>query len=629
MEPDAVDGRRLVFTRRTLMKGGAAAGIVASAPFVPTFAWAAEGEPEVTDKPLELDSAEAVPDPVPHTHDGPDEAGSGIEAQGAPRGHRLVRELEADGARMVGVSWAAGPDHGSSIRWHGPGGWSDWVELHVDSTERPDLDEGGSPEAARSVSSPIWVDQADQVEVVLPDGVIDPVLHLVGESDRQVLSVQSTAADASPSILRRSAWGAAAFRGNPSIASALRLAIVHHTASGNDYTAAQVPAILRSVQAYHQNTNGWNDIAYNFLVDRFGRIWEGRAGGIDRAVIGGHTFGCNTGSVGVCYIGNLVNQALPPAAESAIASLLSWKFNQIHAVSPVGSTSFAPVSSNGASKFAAGVLATHPTVVGHSHFSSTQCPGQANTRIASVRSNLTRMEAVLGIDAAPGGGYWLTDTRGQAHPRRGAPFRGSMAGLHLNAPMIGLAPTADGSGYWMLARDGGIFAFGSASFYGSTGGIRLNQPVVGMSTSRTGRGYWLVASDGGIFAFGDAPFYGSAGGIRLNRPVVGMARTPTGRGYWLFASDGGIFAYGDAPFLGSAGGVSLEAPAVDVGVHPNGNGYWLVLSNGRVLAYNVPNHGRVTANASDPVVGIAVTPNGGGYWLARRSGTVNAFGNAS
>ena len=59
-----------------------------------------------------------------------------------------------------------------------------------------------------------------------------------------------------------------------------------------------------------------------------------------------------------------------------------------------------------------------------------------------------------------------------------------------------------------MAADGGIFSFGDAKFYGSMGGIPLNQPVVGMA-SNCGNGYWLVAADGGIFSFGSAPFYGS------------------------------------------------------------------------------------------------------------------------
>ena len=122
-------------------------------------------------------------------------------------------------------------------------------------------------------------------------------------------------------------------------------------------------------------------------------------------------------------------------------------------------------------------------------------------------------------------------------------------------------PAPSNTGYWEVASDGGIFAFGDAPFFGSMGGMTLNKPVVGMAATPDGQGYWLVASVGGIFAFGDAGFFGSKGGMTLNRPVVGMA-APNAGGYWLDASDGGIFAFGDAGFFGSMGGKPLNMPVV-------------------------------------------------------------------
>ena len=82
-----------------------------------------------------------------------------------------------------------------------------------------------------------------------------------------------------------------------------------------------------------------------------------------------------------------------------------------------------------------------------------------------------------------------------------APFEGSMGGKHLNAPIVGIAATADGGGYWLVAKDGGVFAFGDAKFYGSRGGQALNAPVVGIAADIATGGYWEVASDGGIFNY--------------------------------------------------------------------------------------------------------------------------------
>jgi sugar lactone lactonase YvrE len=128
-------------------------------------------------------------------------------------------------------------------------------------------------------------------------------------------------------------------------------------------------------------------------------------------------------------------------------------------------------------------------------------------------------------------------------------------------------PTAPATGnkYREVAKDGGIFSFGNALFYGSQGGAHLNAPIVGMAPTSDNLGYWEVASDGGIFAFGDAAYYGSEGGQHLNAPIVGMASTPDGKGYWLVASDGGIFTNGDALYSGSEGGTHLNQPVVGMG----------------------------------------------------------------
>ena len=91
------------------------------------------------------------------------------------------------------------------------------------------------------------------------------------------------------------------------------MAFVHHTASGNDYTPADAPALMRGVYAYHTKSLGWSDIGYNFLVDRFGTIYEGRYGGMDRGVIGAQVFGFNTGSTGISVMGTFTEEAPPTA----------------------------------------------------------------------------------------------------------------------------------------------------------------------------------------------------------------------------------------------------------------------------------------------------------------------------
>ena len=107
-------------------------------------------------------------------------------------------------------------------------------------------------------------------------------------------------------------------RAAPRYADAVRMVFVHHTDTPNGYAPGDVPAIIRSIYTYHVRSNGWNDIGYNFLVDAYGRVFEGRAGGIDRPVIGAHTEGFNTGSVGIAVIGNGSLAPLTAAARDAL-----------------------------------------------------------------------------------------------------------------------------------------------------------------------------------------------------------------------------------------------------------------------------------------------------------------------
>jgi hypothetical protein len=227
-------------------------------------------------------------------------------------------------------------------------------------------------------------------------------------------------------------------------------------------------------------------------------------------------------------------------------------------------------------------------------------------------------------------GYREIGADGDVSGFGGAQSFGSMAGAHLNKPVVGMAATPDGKGYWLVAADGGVFSFGDAHYYGSMGATHLNQPIVGMATTPDDKGYWLVAADGGIFSFGDAQFSGSTGGAHLNKPVVGMATTLDGKGYWLVAADGGVFSFGDAQFSGSMGAAHLNQPIVGMATSPDDKGYWLVAADGGIFSFGDAQFSGSTGGAhlNKPVVGMATTLDGKGYWLVAADGGVFCFGDA-
>ncbi|MGZ4390076.1 MAG: N-acetylmuramoyl-L-alanine amidase, partial [Gaiellaceae bacterium] len=171
------------------------------------------------------------------------------------------------------------------------------------------------------------------------------------------------------------AWGAdeAIRRAPPQYSDAIHYAVVHHTAGSNAYSPAQSAAIVRGIEIYHVEGNGWNDIGYNFLVDRYGQVFEGRYGGVDRPVIGAHSLGFNVGSFGVAVIGDYNSTQISAAARTSLEQLLAWKLDLAH-VDPLSTLTW---QSGGNPRFPAGVPVFLRAISGHRDTNFTDCPGNA------------------------------------------------------------------------------------------------------------------------------------------------------------------------------------------------------------------------------------------------------------
>ncbi|MET7615751.1 N-acetylmuramoyl-L-alanine amidase [Streptomyces sp. NPDC005408] len=176
-----------------------------------------------------------------------------------------------------------------------------------------------------------------------------------------------------PRIITRKAWGARESLRDKGFVytKKVKAAFVHHTATGNTYTCKQAPSVLRSIYRYHVVSSGWRDIGYNFAVDKCGNIYEGRAGGVAKAVLGAHTLGFNTNSMGIAVLGTYSRSTPPAAAVTAIARLTAWKLG-LFGANPRGKV---VLTSGGSGKYKKGKKVTFNVISGHRDGFLTDCPG--------------------------------------------------------------------------------------------------------------------------------------------------------------------------------------------------------------------------------------------------------------
>jgi hypothetical protein len=347
---------------------------------------------------------------------------------GGPAGAVLSAPLRAPlPFSMVGLELPSGAV--ARVRTSTDGtAWTSWAgtDRLLAGDDGPDR---GTAEASAAVdpdryTEPLWVGEASWLQVELegagPADVDASFIDTLGLDGAAVAAAAVPDADGGtdapgtvtgtgttitgtpmPGAITRARWGAneAIRSGSPSYASGVRYAVVHHTAGSNSYTAAQAPAVVRGIFHYHTEILGWNDVGYNVLVDRYGNIYEGRAGGMERAVIGAHAQGFNTGSIGVSVMGEFTASAPPLVAQEAVARAIAWKFKR-DGVNPAGSTL---ITSGGSNKYPAGRQVPMSTVFGHRDAGQTACPGNAfYARLPFLRSAVAyAMASTPGPTAPP------------------------------------------------------------------------------------------------------------------------------------------------------------------------------------------------------------------------------------
>ncbi len=319
--------------------------------------------------------------------------------------------IRADAGDVIGVglSWE-GPEPGGVVATVRPlvnGAWGAAIDVESDHGHGP-------PDPTGRVHSPaVLVPDATAFEIT-PNGTASHLRVVEIPDTRGPLSTFGITAegyttfDPMPglSIIERSNWtdrmrrdtvdcwlGSSVNGLGCRADVGIRHAVVHHTVNINSYGPADVPRLLRGIQRYHMDTRGWDDIGYNFVIDRFGRIWHARAGSIEGSVSGAHTSGLNTESVGVAVLGTFSRTDPGQPVVDSLSTLLGWKLAR-YGVDPLGTTS---VRSAGGDYAEPGEMVLVNNVSGHRENQQTSCPGSVLFgRIPEIRTAAAELSPVFG-----------------------------------------------------------------------------------------------------------------------------------------------------------------------------------------------------------------------------------------
>jgi hypothetical protein len=264
---------------------------------------------------------------------------------------------------LVGLRWKKATHLHAQVRARKTGGrWTAWTAL-------PPCHGAGVPG-----TDPAFTGAADELQLRLRGSASGLKLRFV-RALPHAPKPRARAAQA-PFIVPRDNWGAAQVppRSAPSY-GAVQMAFVHHTAGTIEYAPEDSPGIVLGIAKYHRNSNGWNDIGYNFLVDRYGVIFEGRAGGIDAAVVGAQAQGYNSQSTGIATLGTFTNIPLDEPAMESLAKLLGWKLS-LHGIPTQGTVTL--ISGGGTTnRYPNGTPVVFERISGHRDSNETTCPGDS------------------------------------------------------------------------------------------------------------------------------------------------------------------------------------------------------------------------------------------------------------
>lgn len=300
------------------------------------------------------------------------------------------RAVEASGLSpftSIGISFRSDMSAVAVVRVErSDGSWSPAHPLDLRTDEAPDRTSAEFREMTPS-SGALYVGEATGYRIEFPADAADIGVHRVerGPSRAAVVATDPTSMLGRLGVNSRAAWGAKPSKKHPGLGNAengVRIVVIHHTATADDYLPSDVPKILRDLQAYDQNVRSYDDLGYNVMVDRFGGVWEGRFGGLDRQVIGAHAQGYNSVSMGIAVLGNFSDEDPAPAVVDVLAKLAGWKM-ALGGYDPTSTVTITDQEADGHP--AKPVPLTIPRIVGHQHVGQTACPATIANFLNEIR----------------------------------------------------------------------------------------------------------------------------------------------------------------------------------------------------------------------------------------------------
>jgi hypothetical protein len=426
-----------VATRTRILAGLAAIVTGVAVVAVPVADQAAQAGPAVPDSGgtgPQLQTVDLLPTP----------GTARTEAATGPQGvaPRATRPFS-----LIGATWTdphAALDGTVEVRTRSAanGRWSDWRALDSDEPDPTEPGSGDGP--ARGSTDPLWAGPSDGVEARLAsaDGRTFPApaglrLDLINPDETAAETRTESAATPAPEVatapraaatvayprrpvprlVTRAGWGAneAIVKHAPEYTGPVEVLFVHHTATGNGYSCGQSASIVRGIELYHVRSKGWNDIGYNFLVDKCGTLFEGRGGGVDKPVLGAHTLGFNSDSAAIAVIGDYTGRGAPARVRSVIAQVAAYKIGA-YGNNPAGRV---VLTSNGSDRYSAGTRVALNRISGHRDTGRTACPGTAlYGQLGGIRAVAGAGPAGLGFLRMTGAGRFGSSyyTRGAVSP---------------------------------------------------------------------------------------------------------------------------------------------------------------------------------------------------------------------